>query len=255
MTLTEKTRERYRRQLPVIGEEGQDALNDARVLIAGIGGLGSLSALYLAAAGVGHIRIVDDDRVELTNLNRQILHSSADIGRSKVISAREKLRALNPHIVVEALSATIDEKTVDSIVEGMNLIIDGADSFTLRYLLNKAALQLNIPFIHGAVYGFNGQATTVIPHRSACLRCIFPTEPTQDAETSVIGSACGIISSIEVAEAIKCLTGMGDLLANRLLLWDGMRGDVEIISVAKDNRCPSCGDGRLEVAGSSGERI
>ena len=175
--ITEEEQKRYHRQILMLGEAGQEKLKAARVLIAGAGGLGTVISLYLAAAGVGPLRIVDCDVVEASNLNRQILHWGGDIGRPKTASASEKLAALNPLIRVEEVAGRIDETSIDAITKECDLIVDAMDNFPTRYLLNRTAVRKGIPFIHGAVRGLFGQATTVLPGKTPCLRCIFPRKP------------------------------------------------------------------------------
>ena len=175
----------------------------------------------MAAAGFGKIRIVDCDSVELSNLNRQILHASDDVGRTKAKSAYETLTGINPEIEVEALVETISEDNIDQLLQGCDLIMDAMDNFPTRYLLNRAALQRKIPLFHGAISGYQGQATTIIPGKTACLRCIFPRAPPATIFPA-LGSTCGVIGSIQVTEAVKYVTGAGELLENRLLLWDGL---------------------------------
>ena len=177
---------RYRRQLTFFGEEGQAKLKKARVFLAGAGGLGSVTAIYLTVAGVGNLRIVDHDIVSLDNLNRQILHWDSDIGREKLKSAAEKLKRMNAEVTVETISETIEHENIDDLVGDYDLIVDAMDNFPARYALNKSALSKRIPFFHGAVHGFYGQATTIIPGKTACLRCIFP-EALPAAAPPVVG--------------------------------------------------------------------
>ena len=219
--ITDEERKRYARQILMIGEAGQERLKAARVLVAGAGGLGTVISLYLAAAGVGHLRIIDCDVVETSNLNRQILHWSGDVGRPKTASVEEKLAALNPLIRIETVSGRIAEESIGEMARGCDLIVDAMDNFPTRYLLNRTAVEKGIPFIHGAVRGFFGQATTVIPGKTPCLRCFFPGSPPQEV-FPIIGATCGVIGAIEATEAIKLLTGQGEPLAGRLFLWDGL---------------------------------
>ncbi len=231
---------RYDRQIKLFGEEGQEKLKDAKVFIAGAGGLGSPISIYLAGAGIGRIVLVDRDVVELSNLNRQILHWEKDIGRSKALSGKEKLQAMNSDISIEAMPETLDEKNASRLVGDADLIIDAMDNFEARYLLNRIALAKNIPFVYGAIYGFHGQAATILPDKTACLRCIFTQAP-PPATFPVIGITPGVIGLIQAAEAIKYLTGMGELLANKLLIWDGLKPSIETIDVEKDQACIDCG--------------
>ena len=231
---------RYLRQIPLFGKEGQKKLKNARILLAGAGGLGSAIATYLSAAGVGYIRIVDEDVVESSNLNRQILYHEQDIGACKVEAAEKTIHALNRDVEVDAACRHIGEKSVGDLVQGMDLILDGMDNFAARYVLNRAGLDEKIPFIHGAVNGFYGQVTTLVPGVTPCLRCIVPTTPTWE-KNAIIGVTCGVIGSIEASEAIKYLAGTGELLKNRLLLWDGLRGECESIGIVNSPDCTDCG--------------
>ncbi len=238
--ITPAERKRYGRQILMIGEEGQEKLKSACILVAGAGGLGTVIALYLAAAGVGHLRIVDCDTVDMSNLNRQILHWSGDVGRRKTDSAKEKLAALNPLIRIEELSCRIDEENVGELTRGCGVIVDAMDNFPTRYLLNKTAVGLRIPFVHGAVRGLFGQVTTVIPGETPCLSCLFPAAPPPEL-FPIIGATCGVIGSIEASEAIKLLTGQGKPLAGRLLLWDGAAGGTDSLAIERNPCCPVCG--------------
>ena len=223
------------------GREGQEKLKAARVLVAGAGGLGSPILIYLAAAGIGTIRVVDNGKVELSNLNRQVLHFTGDVGRQKIESAVEKLKQLNPEVEVDPMYATISEDNVTGIVSGCDLIVDAMDNMPARYLLNKAAIDARIPFLHGAVSGFEGRAMTVLPGKSACLWCIYHGAVTQEGKFPVIGTAPAIIGSIQSTEAVKYILGMGDLLLDRLLMYDGLSSKFEEYTVHKDPDCDHCG--------------
>jgi molybdopterin/thiamine biosynthesis adenylyltransferase len=240
--LSSQELERYSRQLSLnnFGEAGQEKLKKARVFIAGAGGLGSPALIYLAAAGVGAIRIVDSDAVELSNLNRQILHWTQDIGRPKVDSSAEKLRLLNPEVEIEPLHDRIREDNLDTLISDFDLILDAVDNLPTRYLLNKYAVTHNIPFIHGAVYGFEGRAMTIIPGQSACLMCLY-RGVTLSGKPPVIGVTPGVIACIQAAEAIKYITGIGQLLQDRLLAYDGLNMKFTEVNVARDPDCPHCG--------------
>lgn len=238
--LSDRERERYARQLPMLGEEGQEILRSSSVCVAGAGGLGCPVALYLAAAGIGYIRIVDPDRVDRTNLNRQVLHAEPDISRFKVESAAEKLQRLNPDIRIEPTPLAIDEGNVERVTSGIDVILDALDSYQPRYLLNRVAYERGIPFVHAAVSGFHGQLTTIIPGETPCLRCIIP-HPPERASSPVLGATAGIVGTLEALEAIKVLTGMGDVAKNILLVWDGRSGRLDQIPVGKDPECPVCG--------------
>lgn len=233
--------ERYKRQILLFGEEGQEKLKKANIVIAGAGGLGSPVSIYLAVAGVGTLTVVDRDVVDRSNLNRQILHRDIDIGRKKVESAQEKLEALNPDIRLNVIDTTIDESNCARLVGNADGIVDAMDNYPTRYLLNEVALSKNIPLFHGAIRGFHGQATTIVPGKTACLRCIFPCAPPQEV-FPVVGATPGIIGTIQANEVIKYLVGIGDLLENRLLIWDGMTSRAEEISFSKNPACPTCGN-------------
>ena len=242
--LTDRERERYRRQVALFGEEAQERLANARVVIVGAGGLGCPVALYLAAAGIGEIRLVDGDVVDRTNLNRQVLHTERDVGRAKVESAAEKIRAQNPEIAVAATRVTLDEGNAARLAGGANLIVDATDNFAARYILNRVALRNSVPLVHGAVRGFDGQATTIIPGKTACLECIFPVAPPGEDVIPVVGTTPGIIGLVQANEAIKYITGTGDLLAGRLLVWDGRAATTAILPVERQDDCRACGNGR-----------
>ncbi|MCE5339485.1 MAG: HesA/MoeB/ThiF family protein [Methanomicrobiaceae archaeon] len=239
--LLERERERYARQMLLFGEEGQERLKKAKVFIAGAGGLGCPIALYLAAAGIGEILLADRDTVDRTNLNRQVLHWERDIGELKARSAEAKLREVNPDIRVNAFATTINEANVRDLVGDADLIVDALDNFPTRYLLNREALRSGIPLLHGGIRGFDGQVTTIIPGRTACLECIFPEAPPAEV-FPVIGTTAGIIGVIQANEAIKYLLGRKDLLSNRLLLWDGLTTTLETYAVERRPECPACGE-------------
>ncbi len=238
--ITDEERKRYARQMLMFGEEGQERLKSASVLVAGAGGLGTVISLYLAAAGIGHLRIIDCDVVEPSNLNRQILHWSGDIGRPKTASVADKLAALNPLIRIEAIIARITEENIEGMARGCDLIVDAMDNVPTRHLLNRAAVAQKIPFVHGAVRGFFGQATTMIPGKGPCLRCFFPESSPREV-FPIVGAACGVIGSIEVAETIKLLTGKGEPLVGKLFIWDGLAGSAETIVIERNPSCPVCG--------------
>jgi adenylyltransferase/sulfurtransferase len=239
--LSPREKERYSRQILLFGEEGQEKLKNGTIFIAGAGGLGSPISLYLAVLGIGTIILVDDDIVERSNLNRQILHSERDIGRKKTQSAQEKLQAINPDISVRVIDTTIDESNVHDLVGNADGIVDAMDNFATRYLLNEVSQQQHIPLFHGAVRGLFGQATTILPGNTPCFRCIFPHPPPKDV-LPVVGLAPGFIGMVQATEVFKFLLGDGDLLANRLLLWDGMQSRVEEIPLVKNPSCDVCGD-------------
>ncbi len=241
--LTKKELERYDRQIliPGFGKEGQAKLKKAKVFIAGAGGLGSPAAIYLAAVGVGTLRIADHDNVELSNLNRQILHWEKDVAREKANSAAEKLIKLNPNIRVVTISDTITETNATDLIGDADLIVDAMDNLPTRYLLNQTAVAKNIPFIHGAVYGFEGRAMTTIPGKSACLNCLYHGATIPKTKFPVIGVTPAVIGCIQATEVIKCLTGLGELLTNRLLNYDGLTMKFTELKINRDPNCIICG--------------
>lgn len=243
--LTEEQKTRYRRQLaiPEIGVKGQVRLRKARVMIVGLGGLGSVSSFYLAAAGVGCLRIVDHDRVCLDNLNRQLLHSTSDLDRPKTESAAEKLRRLNPECSVETLRVRVTEDSGFDLAEGCDLILDATDNLATRHVLNRISLARRIPLIYGGINGWNGTATTFVPGETGCLSCLFPSTNLETPATGfpVVGPAAGVIGSIQGVEAIRILVGMKPALANRLLDFQGKVMKFRTVQVGKDPACLQCG--------------
>lgn len=241
--ITEREQERYKRQMMLFGDEGQEKLKKAHIFIAGAGGLGSPVSIYLAVAGVGHITIVDMDVVDQSNLNRQILHFDRDVGKKKTASAEEKLREINPDIVVTARDEKIDETNADQMIGNADGIVDAMDNFTTRYLLNDVALRKKIPFFHGAIRGFYGQATTILPGKSPCLACIFPKAPPKEV-FPVVGVTPGCIGMIQATEVLKYLLERGNLLTGRLFIWDGLESRSEEICVEANSCCAACGTGK-----------
>jgi molybdopterin/thiamine biosynthesis adenylyltransferase len=241
MPLSEYDRVRYRRQImiPGFGEKAQLRLKRATALIAGLGGLGSPLALYLAAAGVGHLKLVDMDNVELSNLNRQILHWDEDVGESKVNSASQKVRRINPTTRVEGLHLMIDDKNVFEVAKNCDVILDAMDNFAVRYLLNAAAIAHRVPLIHGAVYGYEGRLASVVPGKTACLECIYPQAPPR-AVFPVLGTTPGVIALLQATEAIKSLTGAGVMLENEMLIYDGEMMNFDKVRVSRNPQCTSC---------------
>ena len=246
--LTNEQIERYSRHLllPEIGLEGQKKLIASRVLIVGAGGLGSPVAMYLAGAGVGHIGLVDADSVSLSNLQRQILHGTATLGHSKVESAKERLHDFNPAVCVEIYNEVFTSESAERIAGGYDLIIDGTDNFPTRYLINDVALQLGIPFIYGAIFRMEGQASVFCTEEGPCYRCVFPTPPAPGSvmtcsEAGVLGVVPGLIGMIQATEAIKRILGLGTSLTGRLLTYDASGMQFDSISIDKNPDCPVCG--------------
>lgn len=241
--------DRYARHLalPEVGPDGQRRLGRARVLLVGAGGLGSPAALYLAAAGVGTIGLVDYDLVDVTNLQRQIIHTTAGVGVRKTDSARLALAALNPEITVRAHHARLQASNILEILEGYELAVDGADNFPTRYLLNDAAVRTGTPVAHGAVHRFEGQVSLFDPRSGPCYRCLFPLPPPPEsapncAEAGVLGALPGVIGTLQAVEALKWLLGAGDPLTGRLLTYDGLAGEFRTLSFNKNPQCPACSD-------------
>jgi len=243
--LSERERERYQRQMLLFGDDGQERLKKAHIFIAGAGGLGSPIALYLAVAGIGVLTIVDRDVVDPSNLNRQVLHTDRDIGRKKTVLAKEKLSEANPDITVKVIDATLDASNAEKLIEGADGIVDAMDNYPTRYLLNEVAVEKNIPLFHGAIRGFYGQATTILPRKTACLRCIVPHPPPPE-EFPVVGVTPGVIGMIQATEVLKYLLGRGELLADRLFVWDGLQAHGEEIPVRRNPRCETCGAATME---------
>ena len=249
MTFTEDQVLRYARHiiLPGIGGDGQRRLMDARVLVIGAGGLGSPAAMYLAAAGVGTIGLVDFDRVELSNLQRQLLHDTADVGRSKVASGEDRIRDLNPDVDVIPHETLLSSQNALEVLGGYDVVVDGTDNFPVRYLVNDATQMLGTPLVYGSIYQWEGQATVFLPGQgSPCYRCLFPEPPPPGtvpscAEGGVFGVLPGIIGSIQAVEAIKLLLGTEATLAGRLLLFDAMSMDFTTMTLRWDPDCPVCG--------------
>jgi adenylyltransferase/sulfurtransferase len=250
MSLSEQQRVRFNRNIviPGIGEEGQEKLLRSSALIVGCGGLGSSSALYLAAAGLGRIGLVDFDVVELSNLQRQVMHKGENLGMPKTISATLTLQALNPGVSVEPYQLRIDEYNAVEIFQGYDVIIDATDNFDARYVINAAAHGAGKPAIMGAVLAFSGQLTTIIPGKTPCYRCLFPTPPPEEVfpggrAMGIMGTSPGIIGCLQATEALKLILGLGDLLLGRLLIYDGLGMDFEVIPFFKRPDCPVCGTG------------
>jgi adenylyltransferase/sulfurtransferase len=234
-------RDKYSRQILLFGEEGQEKLKNAKVLVAGAGGLGSPVSTYLTIAGVGKIILADFDSVDPSNLNRQFLHHQKDIGRLKVESAKEKLLSMNPDIEVETIAEMLTESNLETLVPECDVIVDALDNLETRHMLNRLAIKRRIPLIHGAVTGYDGQVTTIVPGKTPCFYCIFPRISKKEV-FPILGATAGIIGSIQANEVIKFLTGQGKLLEGRLLFWNGLSGSFSEISLSKLNNCPVCGN-------------
>ncbi|WP_426750829.1 molybdopterin-synthase adenylyltransferase MoeB [Myxococcus sp. Y35] len=248
--LTAEQKERYRRHLslPEVGEAGQEKLLQARVLLLGAGGLGSPAALYLAAAGVGTLGIVDSDVVDLSNLQRQVIHTRERQGQPKVVSARAAIEALNPDVKVVGFEERLDSRNVLRILEGFDLVLDGGDNFPTRYLLNDACLMLGRPNVHGSIFRFEGQVTTFLPGQGPCYRCLYPAPPPPElapscAEAGVLGVLPGLIGLLQATEALKLILGQGEPLVGRLLTFDALGTRFQELKLRRDAQCPVCAPG------------
>lgn len=249
MDFTSKQIERYSRHiiLPEVGGEGQLKIMKGKVLVLGVGGLGSPAALYLAAAGVGTLGIVDNDKVDITNLQRQVLHFTDDVDRYKTDSAAEKLRKLNPEIKVKDYRLKISSENIRDLIKEYDVVVDGTDNFPTRFLVNDACYFEKKPLVHGAILRFEGQVMTIIPDEGPCYRCIYREPPPVGMvpscqQAGVIGSVAGIVGTIQANEAIKILLGVGETLKERLLVIDALAANFRQIKTKKDPRCPLCGE-------------
>jgi molybdopterin-synthase adenylyltransferase len=245
---TEEQLERYSRHLILkeIGIEGQDKILSSRILIIGAGGLGAPAALYLAAAGVGTIGIADADTVDLSNLQRQIIHFTDDVGTPKVLSAARKIRALNPDVTVEPFQEFVFASNIRDLVRRYDFIIDGTDNFAAKFLINDACVLENKPYSHGGIIKFNGQTTTVIPGSSACYRCVFGAPPPSGSvpscsQAGVLGAIAGMLGTIQAAEALKFVTGIGEPLTSKLLTFDALSMSFRTVALKRRVTCPVCG--------------
>jgi molybdopterin/thiamine biosynthesis adenylyltransferase/rhodanese-related sulfurtransferase len=254
-TLTPEQRERYSRHLliPEIGMEGQQKLLDAKVLLLGAGGLGSPTALYLAAAGVGTLGIVDDDDVDLSNLQRQVIHNSERIGTPKVDSAEESIRALNPDVNVVKYPVRIDASNIVEIIGGYDVVVDGVDNFPTRYLLNDASVRLKIPVVSASILGFDGQLSVFKPYEGPCYRCLFREPPPAELAPScgangVLGVLPGTMGLLQATEVIKLIVGVGEPAIGRLLLYDALAATLTEVKVHRDPECPICSREPSEIA-------
>lgn len=246
--LTDDQIERYSRHiiLKEVGGKGQKKLLNGKVLIIGAGGLGSPAALYLAAAGVGTIGIADADVVDLSNLQRQVIHHTSDVGTPKVQSARDKMLAINPEANVRIHQIRIEAANIAAIIADYDFVIDATDNFTAKFLINDACVMAGKPYSHGGILQFIGQTMTVKPGKSACYRCLFQSAPPPGAiptcaQAGVIGVLPGVIGTLQATEAIKYLLGVGELLINRILIYDAMENDFTKVEIAKKPLCPVCG--------------
>ena len=248
MEFTEEQLERYSRHIILqdVGVEGQHKIREGKVLIVGAGGLGAPAALYLAAAGVGTLGLVDADAVELSNLQRQVIHFTPDVGKLKVISAREKIQAVNPDVQVIVYHKRAVAANIAEMVKDYDFILDGTDNFPAKFLINDACVLARKPFSHGGILRFDGQTMTYVPG-SACYRCVFENPPPLNAvpscsQAGILGAVAGMLGTIQAAEALKYLIGKGDLLTNRLLIFNALSMSFRTVAIKKNPRCPVCGE-------------
>ncbi|MBF0217095.1 MAG: molybdopterin-synthase adenylyltransferase MoeB [Candidatus Omnitrophica bacterium] len=248
MDLTEDQLERYSRHIILkdIGVEGQSKILEFKVLIIGLGGLGAPAALYLAAAGVGTIGIADGDTVDLSNLQRQVIHFTADVGKRKVISAMEKMKAINPDTNVVVYDEKLVAANIAGVIKDYDFIIDGTDNFPAKFLINDACVMGKKPFSHGGILRFEGQTVTYLPGHT-CYRCVFTGPPPKSSvpscsEAGVLGAIAGMLGTIQAAEAIKYAAGVGRLLVDRMLVFDALKMDFRTVPLSRNPRCPLCGE-------------
>ena len=249
MAFTNEQLERYSRHiiLQEVGVKGQKKLLNASVLIIGAGGLGAPAALYLAAAGVGTIGIVDADEVDLSNLQRQVIHTTNDVGKAKVKSAAETMEAINPDVTVKTYRTFVDSTNIMDLIKDYDFIIDGTDNFPAKFLIYDACVMAGKPFSHAGIIRFKGQLMTYVPGEGPCYRCVFKNPPPKDAvptckQAGVIGAMGGVIGSLQAMEAIKYIIGKGELLTGKLLTYDALKMEFHTIKLPKDHHCAVCGD-------------
>jgi len=245
--LSKQEKIRYLRHLNILdfGEKGQLKLKNGSVLIVGCGGLGSASAMYLAAAGVGRIGLVDSDVVDLSNLQRQIMHGMSTLSKPKAVSASERLRDINPNVNLEIFNERLTEENAYAVIDNYQIVVDATDNFETRYIINSVCVKKTIPFIYGAIYQFSGQMSVFDSKSGPCFQCVFRVLPTEDVIKAnkgigVIGALPGVIGSLQAVETIKMITGLGESMKNRLLIFDGLEMDFREIRTDKDLSCPVC---------------
>ena len=247
--LSKTQRDRYSRHIMLseIGESGQKKLLEAKVLVVGLGGLGSAASYYLAAAGIGHLGIVDSDVVEISNLQRQILHSTKSICMPKTESARNTLLSLNPDVTITACKDRLTWENATEIIEGYDIVVDGCDNLPTRYIMNDTCYANGKPYVHGSIFQFEGRATVFLPGQGPCFRCLYPAPPPDDMmpgpqDIGLLGVLPGVIGVIEATETIKLILRLGESLAGRLLVYDALNMDFQELHVKQDPECPVCGE-------------
>ncbi len=248
MELTDTQKKRYARHLILteVGTEGQQKISEAKVLVIGAGGLGSIVLLYLAAAGVGTLGIMDNDVVDLSNLQRQVIHFTPDLDQPKVLSAQQKISQLNPNVQVITHQALAKADNIGDLIQAYDFIVDGTDNFAAKFLINDACVLGNKPFSHAGVLKLVGQTMTVIPGQSACYRCVFPEPPPPHSvptpsQAGILGTIAGVFGTLQATEALKFIVGRGDLLTDRLMIFDGMEMAFRNVKIPKNKDCPLCG--------------
>lgn len=238
--LSEKELIRYDRQIMIFGKNAQEKLKRAKVAVIGIGGLGSPVSIYLTAAGVGHLLLIDEQKPELGNLNRQIIYGEQDLGqKAKVISAKDKLNQLNSEVTVETCSTRISRENIEELLHDVDIAVDALDNFETRYVLNEFCVQSKVPLIHAAVEGFHGQITTIIPGKTPCLKCLFPNPP-RKIKFPIIGVTAGFFGILEANEVLKLITEYGDNLIGKLFVYDLSRNEGEWIDIKPNTSCTVC---------------
>ena len=244
MSLSHSELERYDRQILIsnLGTDGQKRLKAAKVAVAGVGGLGCPASIYLAAAGIGKMILLDNERFELSDLNRQILGWEKDIGRFKAEVAKEKLDAANSQIEVEAVVVEITKENVQNVMEDADVVVDGQDNWKTRFILNEYCVTQNVPFVHAGVSALHGQVTTIVAGKGPCLRCIFPKDPPEREKIPVLGATPALFASLQVMETVKLVTGIGKPLVGRMLFVDGREMVFETMEVKRNVKCPVCGN-------------
>jgi len=244
MSLSPSELERYERQMLISGwgVEGQEKLKAARVAVVGIGGLGCPASVYLAAVGIGKIILIDKEKFELNNLNRQILGWQRDIGKFKAEVAKEKLKALNSDIKVEAVVAEITKNNAHSVIKDVDVVVDGQDNWKTRFIINEHCVRRGIPFIHAGVSALHGQMTTIVPGKGPCLRCIFPKDPPEVKKIPVLATTPALFASLQIMETVKLIAGMGKPLVGRMLFANGGEMVFETVEVKRNVECPVCGN-------------
>ncbi|RLE90401.1 MAG: adenylyltransferase [Thermoprotei archaeon] len=239
--LSKEELERYDRQIILFNVDGQVKLKKARIVVFGVGGLGSVSSIYLTALGIGKLLLVDHGKVELSNLNRQILYKTSDIGKFKVKIAAQRLKELNPNVDIEYSIEKITSENVYDFIREADVVIDGLDNWETRFIVNRACVELNKPFIHAGVHGMYGQLLVVVPGKSPCLQCVMPIKPSKERKIPILPTTPAVLAALQVTEAVKMITGYGKSAIGKLILYDGYSMSFHEIPVSRRENCPVCG--------------